>query len=87
MKLNAGVVHAGDRGAENQTGAGEVTQKLERSGVTTSLGWRKSEEGATAVHGLGPEERRWNQSGLFARTDSEEAQPFISEEDIARSWT
>lgn len=27
-----GVVYAGDRGAENQTGAGEVSQKLERAG-------------------------------------------------------
>lgn len=38
---------------------------------TTSLGWRKSEEGATAVHGLGPEEEGGGiRVGLFARTDS-----------------
>lgn len=66
-----GVVHAGDRGAENQTGAGEVTQKLERSGghyilreenkvrkvLLQSMGWGQQKGGGIRV-------------GLFARTDS-----------------
>ena len=39
-----GVVYAGDRGAENQTGAGEVSQKLERAGNHYILRVENSEE-------------------------------------------
>lgn len=69
--LMQGVVYVGDRGAENQTGAGEVTQKLERAGNHYTLrvekkwgmvllqfvGWDQQKEGGIRV-------------GLFARTDS-----------------
>ena len=66
-----GVVYVGDRGAENQTGAREVTQELERAGnhytlrveqkqgmlLLQSMGWDQQKEGGIRV-------------GLFARTDS-----------------
>lgn len=66
-----GVVYVGDRGAENQTGAREVTQKLERAGnhytlrveqkrgmlLLQSVGWDQQKEGRI-------------RAGLFARTDS-----------------
>lgn len=66
-----GVVYVGARGAENQTGAGEVTQKLERAGNHYTLRVEnKVRNGAIAVRGLGPAERRGIRVGLFARTDS-----------------
>lgn len=64
--LLQGTVFAGNRGAENQKGVGEVTQRLERAGNHYILRLEsKVRGGDIGPHGLGPPERSWNQSGAF----------------------
>lgn len=66
-----GVVYVGDRGAENQTGAREVTQKLERAGNHYTLRVEQK-RGMLLLQPMGWDQQKEGRirAGLFARTDS-----------------